>query len=598
MNRRVLTLLIVSTGLTPIAHAQRPQDNWYQEYAWTKTNSAATGGLSSPLGCAISRDGRIYVGDADFDRVQVYQQDGTFLFGITNTFGTGDSFSSPRGMVFDRQGSLYVADAARSAVFQFTPDGVFIRKYGGVTGSNPGQLNGVQDVAVDSTGQVYVLEYNTSRVSVFASDGTYVTNWGGGGAGGNLDAYLQSPVSIAVGPDNKIYVCQCPIYQDVYHGVTYPVAIKLFTPEGRFLEIWPYLNIRQNPGGYSAAAGPVSVRVDDGNVVHIFLSLFGWASVGGSAEMRHLAYIARTTDGSVLRTFTASWGSAIADTFQPWPFHAVGSDGSMAYVSRYSKRLFFERRALRDQWSPPHNLIPMPAVTRIQQRQGEALVDIDYEITDADDTNVTAAALIFRSGNQAISNCLRNLTLVTGTATNLGPGIAANVPHRITWDAGADWGVSLGNYRVALLAKDSRTNLLDIHYLHLPAGNSMPALTISRSPLNSNDYMQVWWWILATNDTTIGINSNQIVGVGGSYDGQVLCNGGATTLSGRNFVHERLNVREATPAEVSWARQAALPGNTNRFTAVSVGGRPIAVNEYGFDTGDWGTNAFWVVPLN
>jgi hypothetical protein len=252
-------------------------------------------------------------------------------------------------------------------------------------------------------------------------------------------------------------------------------------------------------------------------------------------------------------------------------------------------------------WVPPRNGIPTPGVIGIQQRVNSPLVDIDYHVMDVDDTNVTTGVLVFKDGSQTVGKCIRNLALVEGTATNVGPGITANQPHRITWNSGADWGTSLGTYRVAVLARDDRPNLLDIHYLRLPAGNSMPALTISRSPLIANDYMQVWWWLLATGDSGIDISTNRIVGIGGDYNGQVLYDGSSTTSNGRSYVYTKMNVREASPAEVDWARQAALPGNTNRWTTYqyqAVTNRPMNVNEYGFDTGNWGSGAFWVVPLD
>jgi hypothetical protein len=117
----------------------------------------------------------------------------------------------------------------------------------------------------------------------------------------------------------------------------------------------------------------------------------------------------------------------------------------------------------------------------------------------------------------------------------------------------------------------------------------------------TNDFMQVWWWLLATGDSGIGISSNSIVGVGGAYDAQTLCNGGITTANGRSYIYGKMNIREATDAEVQWARQGNMPTGSppNQWPPTrQVAGRPMAVNEYGFDTGNWDTNSCkWVVPL-
>ena len=257
------------------------------------------------------------------------------------------------------------------------------------------------------------------------------------------------------------------------------------------------------------------------------------------------------------------------------------------------------RRALREQWSPPRNAIPMPAVLSISQRPSSPLVDIDYLVTDVNDTNVTTAMLIFTNAVQSTTNCVRQPTWAEGSETNLGAGITANEPHRVTWDASVDCGGSLSTFKVAILAKDSRQGLLDVHYLRLPADRDMPELQISRSPLIPADFMQVWWWLLATNDPAIRLTSGKIYGQGGAYDGQMLCDGSTTSTNGRAYLFEKMNVRQATTNELQWARQGASVTSTNQWTPTrTVGGRPIAVNEYGFDTGNWGTNAWWIVPLN
>ena len=73
-----------------------------------------------------------------------------------------------------------------------------------------------------------------------------------------------------------------------------------------------------------------------------------------------------------------------------------------------------------------------------------------------------------------------------------------------------------------------------------------------------------------------------------------------TVEAGRQFLYERLGVRAATASEVARALEGNIPGTINKWTprfTVGPGDRPKLVNEYGFDTGDWGSTARWVVPL-
>ncbi len=580
-------LLILGSAWT--ACAQRPQDNWYLEQTWIKTNAVANGGLVSPYGVAIGPDQRVYVGDqGSSPRIQVYLPDGTFSFGITNGFGGGQGFISPRGIITDSAGNLFVADYGTNCVYVFTKDGAFIRRIGSGTGSDDGQLSGPIDAAISPSGEVYILENVNCRVSVFRQDGTFIRKWAGPKLSGSapLDGQLTNPTSIAVAPDEHVYVCSCEA-ADPYAPAA---SMKTFDRNGMWIRTTNTLWVR----GWCVMAG-TSVRTDPGGYTHVPRSFLGFTGSGGGFD--HSPNVQVTdTDGGVLTTYAPAEIPAFYDVTSVR--HAIGPDGTTILCHMTARELFVFRPSYREQWVPPRNVIPVPMATSVQQRSNSQLVDIDYQVTDMDDSKVYTAALIFKNGAQAISNCIRNLTLVEGTATNLGPAISANHSHRLTWNSGADWSTSLAGYRVAILAKDSRTNLLDVHYLHLPAGNGMPALTISRSPLIQSDFMQVWWWLLATGDSTIGLSSNRIVGVGGAYDTQTLCDNGTTTTNGRSFIYGKMTVREATASEVQWSRQAATFGSVEQWAPTrSVGGRPAAVNEYGFDTGNW-TNAWWIVPQN
>ena len=62
-----------------------------------------------------------------------------------------------------------------------------------------------------------------------------------------------------------------------------------------------------------------------------------------------------------------------------------------------------------------------------------------------------------------------------------------------------------------------------------------------------------------------------------------------------------LGYRWATIGEVSMAKEAATPGTINEFAAnnqVKPRNLPGKVNEYGFDVGDHGNRAWWVVKAN
>lgn len=74
-----------------------------------------------------------------------------------------------------------------------------------------------------------------------------------------------------------------------------------------------------------------------------------------------------------------------------------------------------------------------------------------------------------------------------------------------------------------------------------------------------------------------------------------------TGSAGREYLFSKMNLRQATAAELTRAREAATPGVVNKFTPgfkVGPGERPVKVNEYGFDSDSTSASHYWVVPKN
>jgi len=597
-------LLVVSRNCVL---AQRAQDNWYLWQTWTNNGanySATNGGLSSPYGVAIGPDGRIYVGDQDYGLIQVYLASGAYSYSITNGFGGGQSFSAPRGMITDTASNLYVADAGNNCVFEFSGNGTFIRKIGGVTGSAPGQLSGVMDVAVSTSGQVYIVENGNSRVSSFNPDGTFnsiLIN------SGSLSSQLDSPVSIAISDSGEIFVTQdYTSYQGRQVLGSGFRMLKAFDTNGVSLfhidlsYVVGYTDPCQHNGA-TVYLGPCSVRIDRSGLVHVINSSCGtyYEGCNDPTPNFQMTWSVFNLDGSQVTSYPISFGYQSAANLY-WPCQAVGPDGTMVIADQPTVQLQQFLYAKRELDPVPRNAPSMPEVLGVQQRTNSTIVDIYYQVNDMDDTNTFAGMLVFTNGTQSLSDCIQPLSFTEGTGTNINTTIPANQPLHVTWNAGADWpATNNSNYRVAIIAKDNRQGLLDVHYLKLPADRSMPALQISASPLIQSDFAQVWWWLLATNDPGIRLSNSVIYGVGGTYDGLALCDGdNNTTTNGQVYIYAKMNVRQATAAEVSWASQGPNANITNKWTpTISVNGRPSAVNDYGFDTGNWGANAWWIVPL-
>lgn len=74
-----------------------------------------------PKGVAVDRDGHVYVADAHFENVQVFDDSGRLLMAFGREGRGAGRFSLPAGLAFDDQDRLWVADSGnrRLQVFAY-----------------------------------------------------------------------------------------------------------------------------------------------------------------------------------------------------------------------------------------------------------------------------------------------------------------------------------------------------------------------------------------------------------------------------------------------------------------------------------------------
>jgi sugar lactone lactonase YvrE len=100
-----------------------------------------------------------------------------------------------------------------------------------------------------------------------------------------------------------------------------------------------------------------------------------------------------------------------------------------------------------------------------------------------------------------------------------------------------------------------------------------------------------------TDETRLGIYLESKWGI--NYPDNLCAYDSTTTGSGRAYLLNLLNLREASQVEMVRAREGGTPGTVNQFEPVLKvfpDDRPVKVNEYGFDVG--ASEGFWVVPTN
>ena len=514
---------------------------------------------NSVYGIALTAN-RIYLADINNNPIAVLDASGNFLM----TWGRQGSSSdrSIFGLAADGLGNFYLGDFDRSEIRKYDSNWTLLKRFGS-EGNGNGQLGGVRDLAVGANGtRLYALEQNNSRVQIFDLEGNYVNKFGGPGSG---NGQFNMPSGIAVGKDGKVYVADRDNqrvqvfsstgayignfdtqgsfdgqFQSPYDVAAFPngdVAVadygnkrvQIFDHEGKFLRKRNYNElVREEFQGVQDTSDrnrPEFVfTTQDGllgasantHTQYKFLNDPKWIT-----EVRYFYPV--VLSDSLLKGIKA-WmpmGTLSSKTIGgSWEYHYYNNDnlaGPMAesksgdlIVANGDGKIRIWKRTFRTVHPDPSNALPLPTIVSQKRRPGTALVDVDYTVKDADNVTVQTAALAFKNGGNSLADVIPITSFAEGTGNKLGANIATGQTHRFTWDVARDWSTDFGEVQLEILAKDSR-DLLNLDFLQIPATGNQTALKISRSPLTDNDFLSVWYWLIATGDAGTRLEDGRVV---------------------------------------------------------------------------------------
>ena len=544
--------------------AQRgPQDTWYE------TARVALPNNCDPYDIISTQEGTLLVSDIGNDKIHELDENGSLIrsFGSRGT-GNGQ-FTDPVELAIGSNNRIYVADRNNHRIQILERNGTFVKTFG-TNGTGDGQFNKPRGLAISSDNKVYVSEDGNHRVQVFDVNGTFLRKWG---TQGNLDGQFNRPLSLDVDNGGNIYVAD---YENE--------RVCVFSEFGELLHKF---ETKRNSSTLADFTSVSFIKLYPNGILAT-----GGESVGSKEDNLYL----REKNGFLIKSknFINGNGSWNAGTWSP---SNQFDDGTIIFAHRSSGNLIFLKQTYRTLRSNSSKDAPLPEVISVAQPAGTNHLEIKYRITDADSAKVKAGLLAFKDGGNDLTKVIVPKTFVGSIAGKLDENTTTGTIHTVTWDAKADWNVTYGDIEVAVVAQDDR-DLMNFHFLTLPAtDNNSTELKISRSPVSNPDFLNAWYTLLALGDPGITLESGRVRIIGSSLATNVA--GTDTNGNGIAYLFNKMNLRQATTAEISRAKEAATPGVTNKFEPafkVGPGERPVKVNEYAFDTG--ATSGYWVVPKN
>ncbi len=212
-----------------------------------------------PRSIAADGKGTIYLLRASDPPVLVFNREGK----LQKTWGSG-LFKEAHSIDLDREGNLWITDRADNMVFKFTVDGKQLMALGkkGVGGDNNSTdlFNGAADVAVAPNGDFFVSDGQgiNNRVVKFSKDGKFIKAWG---TKGSETGQFDTPHALAIDSKGRVLVAD--------EQQKKSPRIQIFDQNGKFLEKWDMIGLKQPTGIAIAADDTIYIGDMDANAIFI-----------------------------------------------------------------------------------------------------------------------------------------------------------------------------------------------------------------------------------------------------------------------------------------------------------------------------------------
>jgi DNA-binding beta-propeller fold protein YncE len=225
-NFRAQVFALDGTYLREWGLVAGPDTTWYAPAAIAP--GLRVGYMNAPHAIAVDQSGHILVVNNGTSNtlsayhVQKFTAAGEFRQRWGKDGTEPGQFDSPQGVAVDAAGNFYVADTVNNRVQKFSSDGRFLTQWGS---TGDGLLRNPSGIAVDTAGNIFVVDHGNKRVQKFSASGLFLSKWGSRQRWPRRGEFY-SPGRIAIDSRGRVFVTD----------LLSPTQI--FTPDGRFISTW------------------------------------------------------------------------------------------------------------------------------------------------------------------------------------------------------------------------------------------------------------------------------------------------------------------------------------------------------------------------
>ena len=238
-----------------------------------------------PYDVAVTEERNLAVAEFGYQTVSLFSVTGQriHLFGMANTYGSGDGqFCSPSG-VASKGDLMYVSEASNNRVQKFSiSKRSFISKFGS-NGKGEGQFSSPFGICIDPEGKVFIADNSNNRIQVFNEDDSFAYSF----------PCQQSPWGLAFDHQGHLHV--------VANGSN---CIQVFTPEGTSITSYGSGTLHYPAGIAIDAQGYIAISQynvnnsclwifsPDHNLVHTLSGQLGNGGVGITCDKDGFFWVA------------------------------------------------------------------------------------------------------------------------------------------------------------------------------------------------------------------------------------------------------------------------------------------------------------------